>query len=523
MTDHNTPRLRADLRATAVEEAGIKYFDVSDPRSGGKLRLYDFEWLIAERMDGSRPFADVASWATDRLGLHSSASDLSEYAKKLDDLGFFEAEAEAAHPVWVPLHERVEDPNDPDLTPLPKPSPAEAMHASNGFEIDTNVSDTIASAAPRHTPAEDVEVSADDDMVVDSAPAQPAAPQTFYTSPMADSTGPVPIMPVRPAPKPKSSGGAGSILALLIVLAAIAGVVVYLQYFRQQPAKVAVALASPREVVRFYDGAGTVKKGEAQALSFGESGKVVDVVAKGTEAKAGMPLASLEAYGPIEKQLVDVKDRLAFYEKQLAAAKEKGSDSGTKSAQGKVDEKSKLMQQLEARAAKVRLVAPTSGQVAEVLVTAGGEAKAGEAAVKIGDGRMTVEFKLADGPKLGEAVTLRAATGGSTLAGKVTSTPEGMVVVELPEDAGTLKAGDSLQLVKQKQSNLIPLPAAALQKRDNADVVFVLSDGAARLRKVTVVDRTPTEVYIGSGLATGDSVITSGAEALQDGQKASTN
>jgi hypothetical protein len=51
----------------------------------------------------------------------------------------------------------------------------------------------------------------------------------------------------------------------------------------------------------------------------------------------------------------------------------------------------------------------------------------------------------------------------------------------------------------------------------------VLSDGEAREHKVTIVDRTGAEAYVSSGLAAGDSVITTGADSLQDGQKASTN
>ena len=54
------------------------------------MRLYDFEWLIAERMDGRRPFDEVASWARERLGIAPSASDLEEYARKLRELGFFD-------------------------------------------------------------------------------------------------------------------------------------------------------------------------------------------------------------------------------------------------------------------------------------------------------------------------------------------------------------------------------------------------------------------------------------------------
>src|SRR5262245_30486726 len=97
----STPRIRTDLQATPAEEGGVKYFDVSDPKSGARMRMYDFEWLIAERMDGRRPFDEVASWARERLGIAPSASDLEEYARKLRDLGFFDLEAVGEEPAPV--------------------------------------------------------------------------------------------------------------------------------------------------------------------------------------------------------------------------------------------------------------------------------------------------------------------------------------------------------------------------------------------------------------------------------------
>ena len=123
-------------------------------------------------------------------------------------------------------------------------------------------------------------------------------------------------------------------------------------------------------------------KSEGQTLSFGEAGKVSDVVAAGTEAKAGMPLATLDSYAKIEKDLADVKDRAGYYEKQLATAKAKGDDEAAKAAEAKVAEKKKLLGELEARAGKVRLVAPGPGTVAQVLVTAGADAKAGAPVVQ---------------------------------------------------------------------------------------------------------------------------------------------
>src|SRR5262249_15755925 len=134
----------------------------------------------------------------------------------------------------------------------------------------------------------------------------------------------------------------------------------------------------------------------------------------GTEVKVGMPLGSLEANAKIEKDMADVKDRAAFYEKQQQAAQARGNAEASKAAEAKVAEKKKLLADLEARAAKVRLIAPASGTVSEVLVTAGGDAKAGDPVLRISDKRLTVSFKVpaadAAALKAGAAVSMQAAS-----------------------------------------------------------------------------------------------------------------
>jgi hypothetical protein len=518
----NTPRIRNDLKVTPAEEQGIKYFDVSDPRSGARMRMYDFEWLIAERMDGSRRFDEVASWAKETLGLNPSADDLTQYADKLRSLGFFEVGASAGQ--LKPIIEKDIDVED-DVTPLPDPHPAEVTQQDLPKMVVAKPDQpTMAMEAPSPPPRRTTESGAHaavPALTPVSSPRPSAAPTG--QRPMIETPAPEPgsTGKVETPPPPKKSSG-GSIIALLLLLLGIGGAILYLK-FGPQAAHVSVTLAAPREVVRLFDGTATVKKAEAHVLSFGEAGKVTDVVAKGTEAKAGMPLATLEAFTKIEKDLADVKDRLGFYEKALQAAQAKGNADEIKKAEGKVGEKKALSVALEARAAKVRIVAPGSGTVSDVMVAAGEDARPGAPAIKMGDKRLSAEIKVppAEAPKTGDSVQLQPAAGGATIAGRVTRVGDGMVTIELPDDT-SVKTGDQLRLVKKREANVIPIPAGAVTKRDNADVVFVLADGVVHLRKVTIVDRTAAEVLVSSGLATGDSVITSGASDLQDGQKAST-
>ncbi|HEY7958165.1 MAG TPA: hypothetical protein VII38_22855 [Polyangia bacterium] len=492
---------------------------MSDPRSGARMRMYDFEWLIAERMDGARRFDEVASWAKERLGLGPSADDLAEFARKLRELGFFElGEPIAAKPAAAAKSdEPIIEEDDDELTPLPDPMPASrelspppiAKEAAKDEIIAVSATMPVMTAVkPEPAPAPAPSAT---------KPAAPAAPRTIEVDPTT-STGKM------DTPPPPKKSGSGSLFFVLLVLIGAGGAVVYMQYFRPQSAHVTVTLATPREVVELYDGAAPVKKAEAQTLSFGEDGKVTEVVAKGTEAKAGMPLATLDAYPQVEKSLADLKDRERFYEKQLAKAQLKNDPAELKLAEAKVAEKKKLSAELEARALKLRLIAPASGTVTDVLVSAGGDAKAGQPAVKLGSSQLTADFTVpaAGAPKVGEAVMLKPAGGGATIvSGRVARVTGGVVTVELNE--GAAKPGDSLRLVRSKQENVVPVPAAAVVERGGDQVVFVLSDGEARMRKVTVVDRSnPSQVLISSGLATGDSVITSGADALSDGQKATT-
>ena len=531
----STPRIRTDLQATPAEEAGIKYFDVSDPKSGLRMRLYDFEWLIAERMDGRRPFDEVASWARERLGIQPSASDLEEYARKLRELGFIDSDAEegpirSAPTAATMMGAAPSLPSsgngagksaiaDDDIPPLVAEGPLMGGSTPPARPADepraTRPIDPTATAPTTAMPA----VSAERPPVVTDRPtaARTPAPATRPPEPARAAT-------AAPRDEVPPRSNVGSIVGIILVLLVVGGIVAYVKLMGASSAKVTTVVATPREIVQLYDGAATVKKSDGQTLSFGESGKVSDVVAAGTEAKAGMPLATLDAYPKIEKELADVKDRAAFYDKQLQSAKSKGDDEAIKAAEAKVTEKKRLLAELEARAGKVRLVAPGPGTVAQVMVQAGGDARAGAPVVRLADKRSLAEFKLppADAAQLKPAqqLSLQAAGGGAPMAGRVVKVEGDTVTIEVADDA-TAKAGDSLRLVKARVPNVVPVPATALVHREGGDVVYVLADGAVHERKVTVVDKSGAEALVGSGLTSGDQVVSTGGENLHDGQKAS--
>lgn len=88
------PRLRGDLKATPIEDSdGVLYYDINDPKTGGTLRLFDFEWLLAQRLDGQQNYAELARWTEEQFGFSTTSSDLETYGSKLLDLGVAESVA----------------------------------------------------------------------------------------------------------------------------------------------------------------------------------------------------------------------------------------------------------------------------------------------------------------------------------------------------------------------------------------------------------------------------------------------
>ena len=91
-----TPRMRTDLQAAPVEEDGFRFFDVTDPRAGTSMRLYEHEWLLATHMDGTMTLDELARWAEGHVGFRPSVGDLAAYAHRLDELGFFDEPVQIA-------------------------------------------------------------------------------------------------------------------------------------------------------------------------------------------------------------------------------------------------------------------------------------------------------------------------------------------------------------------------------------------------------------------------------------------
>lgn len=207
------PRLRGDLKATPVEDSdGVLYYDISDPKSGGTLRLFDFEWMLAQRLNGQQNYQELSRWTEEQFGFSTTSGDLEAYGSKLLDLGVAEAVAAAlpapvaVEPVKPAVVESVkpvaaEPPAavEPVKPAVSEPVRAKATSADDGDDVMGRPVITLPASRPTSKPATQPEVKA----VPAAKPSEPAAlpepPQAKPAEPVAATAAPTPAVEAKPA------------------------------------------------------------------------------------------------------------------------------------------------------------------------------------------------------------------------------------------------------------------------------------------------------------------------------------
>jgi RND family efflux transporter MFP subunit len=92
------------------------------------------------------------------------------------------------------------------------------------------------------------------------------------------------------------------------------------------------------------------------------------------------------------------------------------------------------------------------------------------------------------------------------------------VKLDLPPDAGLRLGQFARVLIPLGETPALCVPAAAVVRRGQMDLVYVVEDGRARLRLVKVGKSLGPEVELLSGVQAGDLVVSEGAARLRDGQ-----
>jgi RND family efflux transporter MFP subunit len=180
-----------------------------------------------------------------------------------------------------------------------------------------------------------------------------------------------------------------------------------------------------------------------------------------------------------------------------------------------------------------KIVAPFDGLVTRKLADVGDLATPGKPLIELEDPQVlqfeaavpeAIVGKVALGAKLSvrimskerEAVVSEIAPSGDP--GSRTF----LVKLDLPS-AAELRAGQFGRVeIPVSETNVLRAPATAVIQRGQMELVFVVTDGHARLRLVKTGKRFGNEIELLSGVSAGEEVVTESAPSLVDGQAVKT-
>ena len=176
--------------------------------------------------------------------------------------------------------------------------------------------------------------------------------------------------------------------------------------------------------------------------------------------------------------------------------------------------------------------APFSGEVGLRRISVGGLVQPNTVITTLDDTAvMKLEFSVPEEylsvmrEGLGIEATA-AAWPGRAFTGAVTSVDSRVdpmtrslaVVALMPNEDRALKPGMFLQVdISRRRENVVLAPEAALVPRQGRQFVYVVEEGRAEERQVSLGSRRPGQVEILDGLQPGEQIVTQGVQRIRDG------
>ena len=295
---------------------------------------------------------------------------------------------------------------------------------------------------------------------------------------------------------------------------------------------------------------GTLEPSEEVVLQFRLDGKLaarpVDV---GSWVKKNQVVATLngsQSEGEAVAALAEFKDAQAAEQKgrQDLERTKKLYAIGTVS-KAQLEEATANLASLEARTIRARaqkdgannnsdfsvLKAPFDGIVTSYTPYPGQNIAAGQEIIKIASDKVEVQFSLSADIAAtfspGDVITVHYAN--NVLKGRIryispqldSATLTSRVRASLMSPVVIPKFGSPVAVeLKNTEAPVVTLPAASLIRADSHPAVYVVGPhNTLETRRVTIARFTADEVYISSGLKTGERVITAGVNTLENGEK----
>ena len=226
----------------------------------------------------------------------------------------------------------------------------------------------------------------------------------------------------------------------------------------------------------------------------------------------------------------------------LSSAKAAQVNGGTAASSKASYESTQLTQQDtidKLEAAKEGVKADFNGVVTEVAVVEGATVTAGTKMVtmaNLDDVQVALSVSKSDLPKIavGQKVDItingKAYDGEVTkISGNATKNSNGVAVVETiikvtnPDNDIILGVEATNKIHAEKADNTIVLPYEYIQTDAEGDYVYVVENGVATRKNVTVGISTSTEAQVIEGLSEGDEVISSDVSMLTEGMTVAVN
>ncbi|MFT8245851.1 efflux RND transporter periplasmic adaptor subunit [Roseomonas sp. BN140053] len=313
---------------------------------------------------------------------------------------------------------------------------------------------------------------------------------------------------------------------------------------------VAVAAATPRTLARTVVGDGSVVAWQELVIGAEAGGlRVAEVrVEEGDAVRAGQLLVRMDetllraVLGQAEAAVAEAQAALRNARQDLARAADLSRtgnaprqtlelrQAAAEQAEARVASAVARREEVAARLAQARIVAPADGVVSKRSVLPGNVTSAGQEMLRlIRDNRLELDARV---PELelaalrpGQPVQVthgdRAVTGEVRAIAPTVSadTRLGIVHVALPADSGLRPGMFARAAVSPGEAPGLTVPPSAILFRDGRPAVLAVTGDRVALRPVSTGRRSEDAVEITDGLAEGERVVVSGAGFLSDGDR----
>lgn len=281
---------------------------------------------------------------------------------------------------------------------------------------------------------------------------------------------------------------------------------------------------------------GTVRSKLRAAVEAKVSGRVLEYTAvPGQMVKAGDLLATLDARETQAKldQAKAMLDnaRREFDRQQKLIATNATTRRDFDSAQARVEVSEAVVTEAETMMSHARVTAPFDGVITRKLADVGDLAMPGKPLLEI-EAPTDLRFEaglpeaLLGNVKLGDRMKVMIASAGGPLEAVVSeiapvadaASRTFQVKLDLPPAAGLRTGQFGRVSVPVAEVMLLLVPQAAVIKRGQMEMVFVVRDGKAALRLVKTGKTLDGQVEVLSGLEEGEVIVTDDPTRLADGQ-----